>query len=45
MNIPPEPRLKHRVEVVGGVCAGESQALLQDFVRQLRKDAARREIT
>ena len=45
MNIPPEPRLNHRVEVVGGVCAEESQALLQDFFRQLRKDAARREIT
>lgn len=45
MNIPPEPRLNHRVEVVGGVCAEESQALLQDFFRQLRKDAARREFT
>ncbi len=43
MNIPSEPRLNHRVEVVGGVCAEESQALLQDFFRQLRKEAARRE--
>lgn len=43
MNIPPEPRLNHRVEVVGGVCAEESQALLQFFFRQLRKEAAQRE--
>ena len=43
MNIPPEPQLNHRVEVIGGVCAEESQALLQEFFRQLRKDAARRE--
>lgn len=43
MNIPPEPQLNHRVEVIGGVCAEDSQALLQEFFRQLRKDAARRE--
>ncbi|MCS6318096.1 MAG: nucleoside deaminase [Nitrospira sp.] len=43
MNIPPEPQLNHRVEVIGGVCAEESQSLLQEFFRQLRKDAARRE--
>ena len=43
MNIPPEPQLNHRVEVIGGVCAEESQTLLQEFFRQLRKDAARRE--
>ncbi len=43
MNIPPEPKLNHCVEVVGGVCAEESQALLQDFFRQLRKEAAQRE--
>jgi tRNA(adenine34) deaminase len=43
MNIPPEPRLNHRVEVVGGVCAEESQALLQEFFRQLRREAAQRE--
>ncbi len=36
MNIPPEPRLNHRVEVVEGVCAEESQVLLQDFFRRLR---------
>ena len=45
MNIPPEPRLNHHVEVVGGVCSEESQALLQEFFRQLRKEAARRETT
>ncbi len=43
MNIPPEPRLNHHVEVVGGVCAEESQSLLQEFFRQLRKDRLRRE--
>ncbi|MDR4479034.1 MAG: tRNA adenosine(34) deaminase TadA [Nitrospira sp.] len=45
MNIPPEPRLNHRVEVVGEVCAEESQHLLQTFFRELRKDATRRETT
>lgn len=43
MNIPPEPRLNHRVEVVGGLCAEESQSLLQEFFRQLRRDPTRRE--
>lgn len=43
MNIPPEPRLNHRVEVVEGVCAEESQALLQDFFRRLRRESAQRE--
>lgn len=42
MDIPPEPGLNHRVDVVGGVCAEESQALLQDFFRELRKGAAQR---
>lgn len=42
MNIPPEPMLNHRVDVVGGVCAEESQALLQDFFRALRKEAAQK---
>ncbi len=45
MNIPPEPRLNHRVEVVGEVCAEESQHLLQAFFRELRKEATRRETT
>jgi tRNA(adenine34) deaminase len=31
-----EPRLNHRVEVVGGLLEQESQTLLQDFFRQLR---------
>jgi tRNA(adenine34) deaminase len=43
MNIPPEPRLNHRVEVVQGVCAEDSQALLQDFFRRLRRESAQRE--
>lgn len=43
MNIPSEPRLNHRVEVAGGLFAEESQALLQDFFRQLRKGALPRE--
>lgn len=38
-DIPPEPRLNHRVQVQGGVGEEESQSLLQDFFRQLRKDA------
>ena len=32
-----EPRLNHRVEVVGGLLEQESQTLLQDFFRQLRE--------
>ena len=44
MDIPPEPKLNHRVDVVGGLCAEESQALLQDFFRGLRKDAAQRKL-
>jgi tRNA(adenine34) deaminase len=43
MNIPPEPRLNHHVEVRGGLCAEDSRSLLQDFFRQLRRDATRRE--
>jgi tRNA(adenine34) deaminase len=31
-----EPRLNHRVEVVGGLFEQESQTLIQDFFRQLR---------
>ncbi len=44
MNIPPEPMLNHRVKVVGGVCAEESQMLLQDFFRSLRKAAAQKQL-
>ena len=36
-NIPPEPRLNHRLEVVRGILAQESQELLQEFFRHLRK--------
>lgn len=42
MDIPPEPKLNHRIEVIGEVCAEESQALLQEFFRGLRKGAALR---
>lgn len=42
LNVPPEPRLNHRVTVEGGLLAQESQALLQEFFRQLRKEAAGR---
>lgn len=45
MDIPPEPKLNHRVAVVGGVCAEESQVLLQEFFRELRKEAAQRKST
>ncbi len=35
-NLPIESKLNHRVAVTGGVCESESQALLQQFFRQLR---------
>jgi len=38
-NIPPEPRLNHRLEVVGGILQQESQELLQQFFRRLREKA------
>ncbi len=37
-NLPLERRLNHRVQVIGGVLEQESQALLQNFFRQLRED-------
>jgi tRNA(adenine34) deaminase len=43
MNIPLEPRLNHRVEILAGLCAEDSQQLLQEFFRQLRRNAIRRE--
>ncbi len=43
LNIPPEPRLNHRVDVTAGILAEESQALLQEFFRGLRKEAAAQE--
>lgn len=45
VNIPPEPKLNHRVAVVGGVCAEDSQNLLQDFFRELRKEAEQRKLS
>jgi len=38
-DIPADRRLNHRVEVVGGVLEEESQALLQRFFRQLRRES------
>ena len=36
-NIPVEPRLNHRIEVVVGILEQESQELLQEFFRRLRQ--------
>lgn len=38
-NIPVEPRLNHRLEVMGGILEQESQELLQQFFRRLREKA------
>jgi tRNA(adenine34) deaminase len=38
-DIPPDPRLNHRVEIQGGIGEQESQQLLQEFFRRLRQDA------
>ncbi|HVG02407.1 MAG TPA: tRNA adenosine(34) deaminase TadA [Nitrospira sp.] len=43
MNIPLEPRLNHRVEVLGGLGAEDSQQLLQKFFRRLRTGPSRTE--
>jgi tRNA(adenine34) deaminase len=37
-DIPAERRLNHRVEVLGGLLEQESQALLQEFFQQLRRE-------
>ena len=39
MNILQDPRLNHRVEVIGGVLAEESGALLREFFQERRADA------
>ncbi|HEY8379733.1 MAG TPA: tRNA adenosine(34) deaminase TadA [Nannocystis sp.] len=42
-NLCDDPRLNHRAAIVGGVLAGESAALLQDFFRRARaRDNVRR---
>jgi len=41
-NLPDERRLKHRVEVVGGILEQESQELIQAFFRRLRDDVGER---
>lgn len=38
-NLAQDQRLNHRVEIVGGILARESQELLQDFFRKLREEA------
>jgi tRNA(adenine34) deaminase len=44
-DIPPEPRLNHRVAIQGGVEEQESQLLLQEFFRRLREDGRPAETT
>ncbi|MFO7941969.1 MAG: tRNA adenosine(34) deaminase TadA [Bacillota bacterium] len=39
-NIPDDPRLNHRMEVVEGVLAGECGEILRDFFRSLRSGSA-----
>src|ERR671935_281293 len=39
-NIPAEPRLNHRVTVIGGVLEKESQELIQNFFRRLRDEVS-----
>jgi tRNA(adenine34) deaminase len=41
-QIPTDPRLNHRVEVVGGIRSEESAALLQAFFVELRRGPAHR---
>ena len=38
MNLVADDRLNHRLQVGGGVLAGESQELLRRFFRQKRKE-------
>lgn len=42
-RLPEDPRLNHRLEVVGGVAAAPCRALLQDFFRQRRGAAGPQE--
>ncbi len=37
-NLPEEPRLNHKVEVLAGLLERESQELIQAFFRQLREE-------
>lgn len=37
-NIPQDPRLNHRLEVTGGVLAGQCAELLRDFFRRRRME-------
>jgi tRNA(adenine34) deaminase len=44
LDIPPVPQLNHRVEITAGVLAEESQALLQNFFRSLRRESLSQDI-
>lgn len=37
-DIPPEPRLNHRVVLEGGIAEEESRLMLQEFFRRLRQE-------
>jgi tRNA(adenine34) deaminase len=39
-DLPSEPKLNHRVSITGGVLEQESQALIQKFFKQLRKESS-----
>jgi len=39
-NVPGDPRLNHRPEVLGGVLAGEAGALLKAFFRERRRPSS-----
>jgi tRNA(adenine34) deaminase len=43
LDIPPLPDLNHRVEVIAGLLADESRALLQEFFRTLRAESLTQE--
>jgi tRNA(adenine34) deaminase len=43
LDIPPLPDLNHRVEVIAGLLADESRALLQEFFRTLRAESLAQE--
>jgi tRNA(adenine34) deaminase len=38
LDIPPEPRLNHRVVIEGGIAEEESRLMLQEFFRRLRQE-------
>ncbi len=44
-NITEDKRLNHTVHVVGGICDGESEALLKKFFSKVRKSSAAKKVT